>query len=246
MLACADTVRLLGIDYSPVGRHVTEKWQRVALGKELRTIVVQDVDLVKGKRISTSVNELRYEFAAPLNGDHRTFHSKNVWDEFQPAAPVPIIKSVSVGFSYRRPWYDEGAGTSDVFSEFAELPVSHRRGDSFFRAFPNATKVKFKERLHNRFFDQPESMMSNVRKLTMFFNGSDGRTQPDVVFPFLHRFKNLTVLELLGCSAGIQLNSLPQNYRQLGLLCTPPNFAQSSKLFRKKIFFGTKVTSEAF
>jgi hypothetical protein len=35
-------------------------------------------------------------------------------------------------------------------------------------------------------------------------------------------------------------------HRQPGLLCTPRNFAQSSKFFRKKIFFGTKVTSEHF
>jgi hypothetical protein len=34
-------------------------------------------------------------------------------------------------------------------------------------------------------------------------------------------------------------------YRQPGLLCTPRNFAQSSKLVREKIFFGTKVASEA-
>jgi hypothetical protein len=35
-------------------------------------------------------------------------------------------------------------------------------------------------------------------------------------------------------------------YRQPGLLCTPQNFAQSSKFLGKKIFFDTKVTSEAF
>jgi hunchback-like protein len=35
-------------------------------------------------------------------------------------------------------------------------------------------------------------------------------------------------------------------YRQPGLLCTSRKFAQSSKFFKKKIFFGTKVTSEAF
>jgi hypothetical protein len=35
-------------------------------------------------------------------------------------------------------------------------------------------------------------------------------------------------------------------YRQPGLLCTPQNFAQSPKFLRKKFFFGTKVTSEAF
>jgi hypothetical protein len=34
--------------------------------------------------------------------------------------------------------------------------------------------------------------------------------------------------------------------RQPGLLCTPRNFAQSSKFLGKKYFFGTKVTSEAF
>jgi hypothetical protein len=33
-------------------------------------------------------------------------------------------------------------------------------------------------------------------------------------------------------------------YRQPGLLCTPRNFAQSSKFLEKNIF-GTKVTSEA-
>ncbi len=37
-----------------------------------------------------------------------------------------------------------------------------------------------------------------------------------------------------------------QNYRQSGLLCTPRNFAHSLKFLRKKIFFGTKVTSEKF
>jgi hypothetical protein len=36
------------------------------------------------------------------------------------------------------------------------------------------------------------------------------------------------------------------NYRQPGLLCTPQNSAQSSKILGKKIFFGTKVTFEAF
>jgi hypothetical protein len=36
-------------------------------------------------------------------------------------------------------------------------------------------------------------------------------------------------------------------YRQPGLLCTPQDFAWKFKIFRKiKIFFGTKVTSEAF
>jgi hypothetical protein len=37
----------------------------------------------------------------------------------------------------------------------------------------------------------------------------------------------------------------PFGYRQPGLLCTPQNFAQSSKFLEKKVF-GTKVTSEAF
>jgi hypothetical protein len=75
-------------------------------------------------------------------------------------------------------------------------------------------------------------MMSNVRELTMFFNGSDGRTQPDVVFPFLHRLKNLTVLELLGCSAGIQLNSLPQNYVHQSLRALRIHVDRSNKLER--------------
>jgi hypothetical protein len=35
------------------------------------------------------------------------------------------------------------------------------------------------------------------------------------------------------------------SYRQPGLLCTPQNFARSSKLSGKNIF-GTKVTFEAF
>ncbi len=35
-------------------------------------------------------------------------------------------------------------------------------------------------------------------------------------------------------------------YRQPGLLCTPQNFAPSSKILGKEIFFGAKVTSEAF
>jgi hypothetical protein len=99
MLASADTVRLLWIDYSPVGRHVTEKWQRVALGKELKTIVVENVDLVKGKRFSSSVNELRYEFPAPSDEEYGTVLWKNVWDDFLPSAPAPIIESVSVGLA---------------------------------------------------------------------------------------------------------------------------------------------------
>ncbi len=36
-----------------------------------------------------------------------------------------------------------------------------------------------------------------------------------------------------------------QTYSQTGLLCTPQNFAQSP-IFRNKIFFGTKVISDAF
>jgi hypothetical protein len=40
--------------------------------------------------------------------------------------------------------------------------------------------------------------------------------------------------------------SLSTAYRQPGLLCTPQNFAQSSKFLGKKIFVGTMVTSEAF
>jgi hypothetical protein len=35
-------------------------------------------------------------------------------------------------------------------------------------------------------------------------------------------------------------------YRQTGLLRTPQNFAQITQISRKKIFFGTKVTFEAF
>ncbi len=34
-------------------------------------------------------------------------------------------------------------------------------------------------------------------------------------------------------------------YRHPGLLCTPQSFARSSKFSGKKLFFGTKVTSEA-
>ncbi len=39
-----------------------------------------------------------------------------------------------------------------------------------------------------------------------------------------------------------------RRYRQPGLLCTPQNtkLCTKFKIFRKKIFFGTKVTSEAF
>ncbi len=41
-------------------------------------------------------------------------------------------------------------------------------------------------------------------------------------------------------------SSLHCGYRQPGLLCTPRNFAQSSKFYGKEYFFGAKVTSEAF
>jgi hypothetical protein len=37
-----------------------------------------------------------------------------------------------------------------------------------------------------------------------------------------------------------------RSFRLPGLLCTPQNFAQSSKFLGTKIFFGPKVTSEAF
>jgi hypothetical protein len=208
MLASADTVRLLWIDYSPVGRHVTEKWQRVALGKELKTIVVENVDLVKGKRFSSSVNELRYEFPAPSDEEYGTVLWKNVWDDFLPSAPAPIIESVSVGLSRRVRWHRLSQPGAMV-----ECLVALGRGDSFFRAFPHATSLKFKARPHKQFFDQPASAMSNVRELSIFFNYTYGREQNDVVFPFLDRMKNLTMLELLGCSAlGEQLESLPQDY----------------------------------
>jgi hypothetical protein len=39
---------------------------------------------------------------------------------------------------------------------------------------------------------------------------------------------------------------MSSRYSQPGLLGTPQNFAQSSKFLGEKIFFGTKVTSEAF
>jgi hypothetical protein len=35
-------------------------------------------------------------------------------------------------------------------------------------------------------------------------------------------------------------------YRQPGLLCTPRQLCTKFKIFRKNIFFGTKITSEAF
>jgi hypothetical protein len=44
----------------------------------------------------------------------------------------------------------------------------------------------------------------------------------------------------------VQFLSETMMYRQPGLLCTPQNFAPSSKFLEKKIFFGTNVTSEAF
>jgi hypothetical protein len=49
-----------------------------------------------------------------------------------------------------------------------------------------------------------------------------------------------------GCQVPTPADPQVGRYRQAGLLCTPQNFAQSSKFLGKKIFFGTKVASEAF
>jgi hypothetical protein len=41
-------------------------------------------------------------------------------------------------------------------------------------------------------------------------------------------------------------NLVKSTYRQPGLVCTPQNFAPSSKFLGKIKIFGTKVTSEGF
>jgi hypothetical protein len=143
VLASADKVQLLCIDYHTVGRRLTSKFQRVAMGKKLRTIVFQDVDFVNGLRISPSVKEVRFEIAAPSTGYYGRMLGRDLWEEFQPADPVPQFESVSFGFSPRTRWED-GAFYRHAFSTFD-------RGDSFFQAFPHATKLNVLEQPNPRF-----------------------------------------------------------------------------------------------
>jgi hypothetical protein len=211
VLASADYVKLLGIDYNPVGRHLTSKWQRVAMGKQLRKIVVQDVDFVKGQRFSLSVKEVQFEIPRPLDGSRASFARicmKNLWEDYQPSPPAPMIESVSVGFSPRMP-----------MKEFYELfygqsGVSFSRGDPFFRAFPNASKLKFGHPPNGAFFDQPASVLGQLRELTVSYKH---RFFVDTVFLYLNRMENLAVLELCGDAVVSQLNFLPQDYVHVSL-----------------------------
>ncbi len=207
MLASVDAVKVLGIDHCPVGRHLASKWQRVAMGKQLRTIVVENVDRVKGRRISPSVKELRLEVATASGGSAEWVLEKmfkeNQWEEFQPSAPAPKIESVSV-FNQLRKGMD--------FSDFGERYVSLHRGDLFFRAFPEASKLALGHQPTTRFFDQPASVLVNVRELSVFYNVTCPETfdLDNTVFVYLARLKNLEVLELRGDAMGNQLELLQQ------------------------------------
>jgi hypothetical protein len=135
--------------------------------------------------------------------DPRVIYEKNWWEEFQPASPAPVIKSVVVEY-----WDHKHA---EEVGPLGGGCASLRRGDSFFQAFPHAQKLSFATEVREAFFDQPANTLANIREMH-FRHPSGWHITQESVFPHLGRFNNLEVLTLEDDMGGECLEMLPQNY----------------------------------
>jgi hypothetical protein len=64
VFASSDEVAVMRINYKPVVGRFFTKWQRiVATGRKLKTLVIQDPELVRGQRLSLTVEELQFDMA---------------------------------------------------------------------------------------------------------------------------------------------------------------------------------------
>jgi hypothetical protein len=174
------------INYEPLGYHIVHKWERILLGQRLHTLIIEDPAFVKRRRLSTSVKELQFDVTNP-QGRYQVLNSRNWWEEYQPANPAPVIDSVSVEYTEQAPYCVQDVQVRRV--------VSLCRGDSFVKAFPHVTKLKFKPEPDLRFFDQPPSVFSNVRELA--FSHKSDLEVVESFSRFLDRFKNLETLSLM-------------------------------------------------
>ncbi len=181
------------------GGRLLGKWQRIANGKQLKTLVFNDFSLFQGQLLSPTVEELHFHLMN-ASGDHGQLRI-NWWEEYKPASPSPVIKSVVVKYA---------AGFQQDAQDFQKVVCLHR-GDSFFNAFPKAEKLSFCPEPHDGFFDQPPNVFSNVREMT-FGHPFPRLDVASSVFPFLGRFRNLEVLTLRDDKRGGYLERLPQDY----------------------------------
>ncbi len=207
-LASCDAVKRLRVNYKPPGGRLVTKWRRVVKGKRLKTLVIEDPELVRGERLSLSVDELHFDVTDPCV-DRDVVNARNWWEEYQPASPAPVIESVVVECDYKDLPIDEYGPENVVM-----LGSTFKRGDSFFKAFPHAKKLSFDPEPLDGFFNQPANVLANVREMVVAHNETHneilGFGVVDSVFPYLDRFENLEVLILRDEEE--YLTMLPQEY----------------------------------
>jgi hypothetical protein len=224
VLASSDAVKRLRINYKPLRGPFVSKWLRVAGGKRLKTLVIQDPELVRGLLLSPSIKELQFDMTDPPV-DYRLMNAKNWWEEYQPASPAPVAESVVVE-------YGEQETTFFVKDDCVWYVASLHRGDSFFKAFPHASKLSFLPEPNEAFFDQPPHVLANVRELLFSHKPVPSMEVQNSVFPYLTRFENLELLTVSDDFTTEFMAMLPQDYVHNSLRTL--NILNMSQLFKKE------------